>query len=118
MTMRNETSKPEAADPVRRGCLANITPSGSVALSMLEKGKNMGSFDERGRLTANPNYPVSDPQVPSTAEAQDAPPVASGMDSTPTNWFELAADLCHHGYITETRMRRAIAAVRQGVDRA
>jgi hypothetical protein len=52
------------------------------------------------------------------AEAKDAPPVASGLDSTPTNWFELAADLCHQGHITETRMRRAIAAVRQGVDRA
>lgn len=38
--------------------------------------------------------------------------------SPPTNWFELALDLCAGGYITETRMRRAVEAVRQGVSRA
>lgn len=55
---------------------------------------------------------------PSAAEALTAPPVPGGMDSTPTNWFELALDLCASGHITETRMRRAMDAVRQGVSRA
>jgi hypothetical protein len=45
------------------------------------------------------------------------PPATSGLDSTPQNWFELAVDLCASGHITETRMRRAVEAVRQGVKR-
>lgn len=35
--------------------------------------------------------------------------------STPSNWFELAVDLCHSGHISETRMRRAVDAVRKAV---
>lgn len=64
-------------------------------------------------MTANLNYHGSQ----DAAEAKDSTPVAGVMDSTPTNWFELAAELCHSGKITETRMRRAIDAVRQGVKR-
>jgi len=55
--------------------------------------------------------------IPSPAAEALTAPVASGLDSTPTNWFELAADLCAGGHITETRMRRAVEAVRQGVSR-
>lgn len=56
-------------------------------------------------LTANLDYPTP-------AEAQDAAPVAGGVDSTPTNWFELGAELCASGHLTETRLRRAFAAVK------
>lgn len=30
------------------------------------------------------------------AEAKDGTPVASGSDSTPTDWFGLAVELCHN----------------------
>lgn len=61
-------------------------------------------------------YPISS-EIQPIAEAKDGTPVANGMDSTPTNWFQLAAELCHGGYITETRMHRAVKAVQEGVSR-
>lgn len=51
------------------------------------------------------------------AEAKDAPPVASGLDSTPSSWFEFGAQLCHEGHISMDRMYAAFEAVRKGVDR-
>lgn len=46
------------------------------------------------------------------SEAQDAAPVAG---ATPTNWFELAVELCHDGYITPERRDEAIKAVREAL---
>jgi hypothetical protein len=51
------------------------------------------------------------------AEATDRPPVASGADSTPSTWFELAIDLCASGHISHDRCVRAIEAVREAVAR-
>jgi hypothetical protein len=106
MGTKEETSLTRAADPafVLMGDTL-VTSSGSVALNGLENGVAMGES------IPNPDY------CSSPAEAMDGAPVASGLDSTPTNWFELAADLCASGHITETRMRRAIEAVRRGVSR-
>jgi hypothetical protein len=111
MNTTNETSLTKAADPVSVFIGSTLdTSTGSVAFNGLEKGAVVDGVS--GKI-----YPISS-EIQPIAEAKDGTPVASGLDSTPTNWFELAADLCLSGRITETRMRRAIEAVRQGVERA
>ncbi len=108
MRTKEEKSLTRAADPVL--VLIGdtlVTSSGSVALSGLENGRNTLS----GESIPKPDY------CSSASEARTAPPVAGGLDNTPSDWFELAADLCASGYITETRMRRAVDAVRKAVAR-
>lgn len=40
------------------------------------------------------------------------------LDTTPTNWFELGAELCSEGRLSKDRLERAFEAVRLGVARA
>lgn len=99
-------SASRAPDPVYVSMFGDVNTSmGSGALDGLEKGDS---------LTAKSVYPGGiDPSVTPTAEAQDAPPVASGMDA-----FELVG-LMHvaDGRLSETRFRRAMDAYRKAVDR-
>jgi hypothetical protein len=102
----NETSLMKPADAL--SAFAHHTPGGVAAgFTGLENSEAL--LD--GRSIPNPDY------FRTAAVEQTVPPVAGGLDSTPTNWFELALDLCASGHITETRMRRAIEAVRKGVER-
>jgi hypothetical protein len=52
---------------------------------------------------------------PPAAEAQDGSPVSSGLDSTPTNWFELGATLCLEGRIPAARLQNAFTSVREAL---
>jgi hypothetical protein len=46
------------------------------------------------------------------AEAKDAPPVA-----IPTDWFQLAIELCHAGEISMDRYFNAVQSVKGGLSR-
>lgn len=113
MITTNEKSLTKAADPsfVVIGSTL-LTSQGSVAFAGLRNGGAVVAQDASvGKI-----YPTSS-EIQPIAEAKDGAPVANGTDSAPTNWFELAANLCHGGYITETRMLRAVKAVQEGVSR-
>lgn len=109
MDTKEEKSPPRAADSVSVfiGDTLGTSNAGSVVRAGLEEGSSMTS-EGFSRISKSSS-------IPTPAEAKDSSPVASGLDSTPTNWFELAVDLCHSGHITETRMRRAVDAVRKAV---
>ena len=91
--------------------LAHHTPCAVVAgISGLKEDIGMESPTTRGSSPGSDNVFSKD-----NTDRYVASLTPTG--STPTNWFELAADLCHSGYLTETRMRRAVDAVRQAVSR-
>jgi hypothetical protein len=112
MNTTNETSPTRAADPVSVFIVGALrTPSGSVALSGLENGRLFVSQPECAK-----SYCLHTGEVKDSAEAQDGKaPVAAALDNGPTDWFQLATELCAEGRITETRRLRAVAAVRQAV---
>ena len=74
------------------------------------------SYPEGRQPSLGKIYPTSCASK-ADAEVQTVPPVAIGLDSTPSTWFELAVDLCAGGHIPHDRFHRAIEAVREAVDR-
>ena len=108
MNAMNEKSLTRAADPASVFIGSTLdTSTGSVARIGLRNG---GAMVEDLSRQAKSVFSV---QIQPTAEATDGSPVASGPD-----WFEIAGlTLVAEGHISETRFRRAMDAVRKGVDR-
>lgn len=105
MSMMNETSKPKSADPVSVFIGSTLaTPAGSAPFSELEMGGS--SVSEKGKQIML-HYGEG------AAEAKDGSAPVAG--ATPTDWFQLAVELCHEGYITPKRRDNAIKAVREAL---
>jgi hypothetical protein len=109
MSTTNDKSLTKAADSLSVFIGSTLdTSKGSVAFAGLQEDKRMDAPNTRGGVATSDNGNIiglNDRYVASLTPT----------GSTPTNWFELAADLCHSGHITETRMRRAVDAVRKAV---
>lgn len=102
MNAINETSLTKSADPVCVFIVGALdTSSGSAPFNGLENGRSALSAEKVKQIMLHYGREGS--------EAQDVAPVAPHQ---PTNWYELAVELCHEGYITPQRRDDAIKAVR------